>query len=103
MNKEISDIETKIELNKKEMGVLRDDLIKACYDYLNNTGVKKGCMVDIKLYDDYIQTGIFDKLVIRYNDVMPIIMKLKKDGTPHKTATIYCGGIDCISLHTTKS
>ena len=89
MINKIIDIENKIIENKREYIRLQDELIQEYYNFLESKGIKKGSLVEVKSFSR-VEKGIFSNLFYQYDRVRPKIMKVKKDGTAHASAFLYC-------------
>ena len=82
----------KLDALKKEMADLKFEYIKSNSKIPNGTKVK----VHYKHYGanyptGYDEYGIVLGYDICFDDVRPIVAKMKKDGTPHATARLYVG------------
>lgn len=82
----------KLDALKKEMADLKFEYIKSNSKIPNGTKVKihykhygANCPTG---YDEY---GIVIGYDICFDDVRPIVAKMKKDGTAHSTARLYVG------------
>jgi hypothetical protein len=85
MNEKITYLEKCLETNKKERETLITLLEEAALDYLKSRGITKGSVVSVEG-----KKGIFDSIKYGYGRFVPTVYKIKKDGTPHSTATLYC-------------
>lgn len=90
MNKEITKTQNEIIECQNRIKQLKKILCEQYYKYLESIGIKKGDVVTIKSnYYNKEKTGIFVFLEEKYGEFLPVVRKIKKDGTAHKTATLY--------------
>ena len=89
MNDEIIKIKNELLENEREKKYLENKLIMKYYNFFESKGIKRGSIISVKNHKN-IEKGIFDTLYIKYGRIIPLIYKIKKDGTAHKSATIYC-------------
>ena len=89
LNREES-LKNKIEEIREEIKNLRKQYIKDNIPYPIGTKVK----IESKNYPDSpkgVRVGVVTDFDVSFHgDVMPIIMKMKKDGTAHATNRLYC-------------
>jgi hypothetical protein len=97
MNEKIAKIENELSENERQKKELQEKLIQAYYYYLQSIGIEKGSKVVVKDYSSTYNIGIFSSLQVSYGEPKAIIMKIKKDGTPHLTATVWCYAIKDMS------
>ena len=89
MNEIIRAIKTEITETKNQLTKLENNLLNAYTEHFASIGIVNGTKVCVEWYSKK-EYGIFDKFVLQYNSPRPIIYKIKKDGTAHATATVYC-------------
>ena len=70
---------------QKQLMELKDEYVRT------NSPLPIGTKVKVTDGNDEIQFDILEGYRCEYDDVVPIIAKLKKDGTKHATAHIYVG------------
>ena len=80
MNDKIKKIKSEIEKYNEKIYQLKEDLQKEKEIHLKSYGIVKGTKVIVRG-----KVGIFTG----FKNGKPLFMKIKKDGTPHKTATLY--------------
>jgi len=96
MNDKIKNIENLISENEAENKRLQELLRNEIYNYFESIGIPKNGKVKVKQYSDDYEEGIFVNLKFEYGRWKPVVMKIKKDGTAHSTATVYCYSIENI-------
>jgi hypothetical protein len=89
----------KLDALQKEMADLKFEYIKSNSKIPNGTKVK----VHYKHYGanyptGYDEYGIVLGYDICFDDVRPIVAKMKKDGTPHATARLYVGSASNVEI-----
>ena len=90
---------TKFNALQKEMADLKFEYIKSNSKIPNGTKVK----VHYKHYGancptGYDEHGIVLGYKISFDEVIPIVAKMKKDGTPHPTARLYVGSGSSVEI-----
>jgi len=83
MNDKITNTKNLILEAQKKIEDLRKLFLDQHYEYLESVGIKKGSVVRVRK-----DRGIFEGLDKSYFDPIPIVKKMKKDGTAHGTASI---------------
>ena len=76
---------TKREALYKQITDLRDEYVRT------NSPLAKGTKVKVTNSFGEVSYGIVEGYRCDWDDVLPIVAKLKKDGTKHATAHIYIG------------
>lgn len=92
MTPEIKEIEKKLEDCDKLKQDLLDELIEAHYAYFKSKGIEKGTKVVYDSPDSWNPSGlgIFHGIIVDFGHIKIFVHKLKKDGTEHATARLYC-------------
>ena len=86
MNDYIEDTKNKIDENKKERTELLNILLRQTIDHFNAMRIHSGTVVTVDG-----KKGIFIKLYLNESGTVKAdIAKIKKDGTPHLGANVYC-------------
>jgi hypothetical protein len=85
MNQSIIKTQNALAENKKEKSELLDLLLSQHKDYYKEQGIEIGSVVTVGN-----ENGILAGFYIQYDEVLPRIMKIKKDGTAHASAGVYC-------------
>ena len=76
---------TKREELQRQLADLRDEYVRT------NSPLAKGTKVKVTDSFGGVSYGILEGYQCEWDDVLPIVAKLKKDGTKHATAHIYVG------------
>lgn len=76
---------TKREELQRQLADLRDEYVRT------NSPLAKGTKVKVTNSFGGVSYGIVEGYQCDWDDVLPIVAKLKKDGTKHATAHIYVG------------
>ena len=76
---------TKRDELQTQLAFLKDEYIKT------NSPFPIGTKVKITHGNGDVEYGFIERYECHWDDVQPIVKKIKKDGTPHATAHIYIG------------